>query len=110
MQDPRMRLREYMEENGLNQTHLASLAKVSQATVCRALSENAKRRGSARAKLFIYVGLSEYLEIHKGNPRDHVLNAFERIWDGSKSHAESVARVISAMADLRPQSHKRKRT
>jgi hypothetical protein len=95
-------LRELMAREQLNQLQMSVLAKVSQATVSRALSGIRKRRGKAHARLFTYVRavLAEHAEAATGMKA--VNRAFENIWDGSEVHASAVARVIDAMDGLLP--------
>lgn len=103
MQDTRAELRAFMKENGLSQITLAERARVSQSTVSRALSRIGLRHGAARARLFSYAKIAEWSSASAADdPRNAVLAAFERVWDHSKEHAAAVARVIDALADLRP--------
>jgi transcriptional regulator with XRE-family HTH domain len=103
MQENDSELLAFMTAKALNQAQIAKRARVSQATVSRALKGGArKRRGSAYIRLFTY--------IHKENRRagvahankDEVLQAFDRIWDASHAYAVAVAKVINALDGLRP--------
>jgi len=99
-----------MERKGLTQVTLARHARVSQATVSRALAGIALRKGSARSRLFIYAGIKQG---HGRLPRQSVrqiVKAFESIWDGTHSHARAIARIIEALGELRPKESKRKET
>jgi transcriptional regulator with XRE-family HTH domain len=97
------RLRAFMQQRRLSQTALAQVAGVSQATVSRALGRGGLRHGAARSKLFTHAGISEWKAPgSRGEGRELVLEAFERVWDHSEAHAVAVARVIDALADLRP--------
>ena len=101
-------LREYMDRNGLSQAELADKAHVSQATVSRALAGKVTRRGAAKLRLFSYAGITEYNESEdRGDSRTKVIDTFERVWDRSAAHAEAIAKVIEALADLEP---RKKRT
>lgn len=109
MQEAAGKLRAYMDREKLSQTQLARRARVSQATVWRALNGKAERRGAARRRLFAFVGISEWIVEGVYGPRDRVIAAFDRIWDRSHAHANAVAGVIDAMADLRPTSKRQTR-
>ena len=103
MQDPADLLRAFMARQGLSQARLANAAGVSQPTVSRALARKAERRGVARSKLFNYAGISEWAgDQQERDARERVIAAFERVWDRSETHADAIARVIEALADLRP--------
>ena len=103
MQDVADRLCAFMSREGLTQEQLAKKARVSQATVSRALNRKAKRRGAGRSRLFTYAGISEWTDHQAvGVARERVIAAFERIWDHSEAHADAIVRVIDALADLRP--------
>lgn len=92
-----------MRKRHLNQWSLAKAANVSQSTVCRALQGKSIRQGSARARLFKYAKINELPTIEKSrNIRHQILEAFDRVWDHSEEHAVAIARVIDAMAGLRP--------
>lgn len=88
-----------MAERNLTQVTLALEAGVSQATVCRALRGDIGRHSSARAKLFKYAGIDQpkVLSAEKA-----ILDAFRDVWDGSSEHAWAIARIIEALAALRP--------
>jgi predicted transcriptional regulator len=96
-------LRAFMNQRGLSQTALAKAVGVSQASVSRALARKGPRHGAARSKLFSYTGISEYdRQRSEAKGPKLVMAAFERVWDQSEAHAAAVARVIDALADLRP--------
>jgi hypothetical protein len=98
-----------MQSNGLNQTKFANAAGVSQSTVSRALDRPSKHHGAARRKLFTYANINEWIggEPARGG-QEGVLQAFERIWDGSEEHATAVAKVIEALIDLRPKKKEKR--
>jgi transcriptional regulator with XRE-family HTH domain len=103
MQDALDQLREFMSEKGLSQAELAKKARISQATVSRILSgKKAERDGGARRRLFIYVEKELGLPLLDSGGRERVVRAFDEIWDGSEAHAFAVARIIDALAGLRP--------
>jgi hypothetical protein len=93
-------IRQFMASAGLSQSQLAKRAGVSQPTVSRALSKQPERIGRAWNKLFTFIQQSPTPDDGPGH--GIVLQAFERIWDGSAVHAEAVAKVIDAMEGLKP--------
>ncbi len=92
----------FLQTTGISQAELAEKAKVSQATVSRAMGGRPQRHGSAREKLFTF--------IHQWTPQPRsasasphaVFDAVEQVWDGSPEHATALARVIKATAGLAP--------
>lgn len=100
------RLREYMVAERVTQEDLAFRSGTSQSTVCRALRYSGGRTGPAVSKVFIVAGLAEYLIPNSPDPKERVMRAFEQVWDGTGAHADAIANVIGAMADLRPVSRK----
>jgi len=102
MQDAAQRLRAFMNREGLSQETLAKKARVSQATVCRALKNESIRRGAARNRLFKYAKITEWMNYERSRKsRARVLLAFDRIWDRTDQHANAIARVIDALAEFR---------
>lgn len=93
-----------MINENITQEFIGGKVGVSQATVCRALKARGGKVGPAQAKLFNYAGLDEYLISKTNSPRELVLNAFDQSWNGTKAHAETIAKVIAAMADLGSQN------
>src|SRR5579862_7868661 len=93
-------VRQFMEKAGLSQSQLAKQARVSQPTVSRALSRQPGRSGRARNRLFNFI--QKKSSASGGQRQGVVMQAFERIWDGSAVHAEAVAKVIDAMQGLKP--------
>ena len=104
MQDVRIEIRAFLEENELSQADLARNAGVSQPTVSRALHNRRERSTSQRQKLVKYVRARRRRTAVEPNASGvvQVTKAFERIWDGSDAHAQAVASVIDAMVNLRP--------
>ncbi|MBV8977727.1 MAG: hypothetical protein JOZ13_10155 [Alphaproteobacteria bacterium] len=86
-----------MTKRGLNQAALARLAKVSQSTVCRALSGVPMRRSAARDRLFSYAEIVDA----RYAATDRVIAAFRRIWDNTDEHADAVIDVIGALGKFR---------
>jgi transcriptional regulator with XRE-family HTH domain len=104
MQDSQLAkgLREVMERFGLTQFEVASKARVSQSSVCRALQGKVRVAGYVRARLFSYIHAE--LEAHMTHleGEDRVLKAFTEIWDGTEEHAAAIAEIITATRELRP--------
>ena len=86
----------------LSQESIAKAAKVSQATVSRALRGRIKRQGRARTRLFIYIRQELQKEGLSGTGKEKVVKAFENIWDGSEEHAAAIAKIIRASGGLLP--------
>lgn len=92
-----------MRANGWSQAELAAKAGVHQSTVSRALAGRSGRHSKARHRLAVFVEHTQRGEqaSKEGGPK-RVMRAFNRIWDGTESHAASVAKIIGALAGLRP--------
>ncbi|MGH9462335.1 MAG: helix-turn-helix domain-containing protein [Vicinamibacteria bacterium] len=109
MQDSAAQLRAFMKKHRLTQEALARHVGVSQSTVSRALTNAPIRHGEARSRLFIYASIQEQQSRGEAHGSRRVLKAFKRVWDGSDGHADAVARIIEATADLRPMASKERR-
>lgn len=86
----------FMRAHGLTQAELAREARVSQATVSRALQQPSVRMGRARRQLFNY--------IHKRQPAvpPVAASAILTTWDGTDAHARALAELILVSARLWP--------
>jgi transcriptional regulator with XRE-family HTH domain len=94
-----------MEAHNLTQSELAKVAKVNQSTVSRILSGNPQRSGKALKALCNYAGIEvEKAASSTTDPKKLIMDTFIRIWDGSNLHAETVARIIDALRNVRLQS------
>lgn len=91
-----------IQSRHLSQKSIAKAAKVSQATVSRALRGRIERQGRARARLFIYIRQELQNEDLSGRGKEKVVKAFENIWDGSEEHAAAIAKIIRASGGLLP--------
>ena len=90
-------LRVFMEANGLTQAEFAKAAKVNQSTVSRILRENPRRCGKALKAICNYAGIElENAGTSTTEPK--------KIWDGTDLHAETVARIIVALQNVRLES------
>ncbi len=91
--------------SGLTQAELAKGAGVHQSTVSRVLEQKSiRRQGKARARLVTHARNALRGDMAKG--RERVLTAFDSVWDGSEEHAAAVARIIDALANLRPSTER----
>ena len=85
----------YLERSHINQAELAQRAKISQATISRALARKPSRRSAASERLFTY--------IHENMPPPpQAVDALSRVWDGTDMHAAALANLILASNDLWP--------
>jgi transcriptional regulator with XRE-family HTH domain len=92
-----------MRRNGWSQAQLAAKAGVNQSTVSRALQGITERHSKARHRLSLYLEEKELTDrVSKEGGVKSVMKAFNGIWDGSDAHAVSVAKIIGALAGLRP--------
>jgi transcriptional regulator with XRE-family HTH domain len=111
MQDVPSQLRFFMERERLTQASLARAAGVSQPTISRALRGVCTRHSRARAKLFNYAGISwknDRLNVVRAAER--LVAAFDRLREHSDVHADTIVRIIDALADLaKPAGGDRKR-
>jgi transcriptional regulator with XRE-family HTH domain len=86
----------FQQAHKLTQAELAQRAGVSQSAVSRILSGRAaQREGRARRRLLELVG--------EGAGVRPALTAVSEIWDGSDAHAQALAALIRASAELWPQ-------
>jgi transcriptional regulator with XRE-family HTH domain len=103
MQSESDRIRECMRENGWSQAELADKAGVHQSTVSRAIEGRAARHSKARHRLAVFV--EQLQRVDQGTGKDgakRVMRAFNEVWDGTDAHAASIAKIIGALAGLRP--------
>ena len=102
MQQISRRLQAFMIEKGLTQNELAEAANVSQSTVSRIMRRTSQRHGRALVHLCNYAGISlEDADTSTERRQRMIINTFMKVWDGTDSHAETIARVIEALQDVR---------
>jgi len=100
MQEVDSELRALMYALGLDQIDVARRARVSQATVSRALKGGApKRRGRAHLRLCIYIQQQRNKGMSSTLNKSQVHEAINRIWSVSKLHADAVAKLVEALDD-----------
>jgi transcriptional regulator with XRE-family HTH domain len=96
-----------MDEHRLTQSDLAMAVKVNQSTISRILQRNPRRRGKALKAICSYAGIEDEYKITEtatAEPKKLIMDTFMRIWDGTDLHAETVARIIAALRNVRLQS------
>jgi ribosome-binding protein aMBF1 (putative translation factor) len=90
-------VRVFLEREGMSQAELAQRVGVSQATVSRAMNQQALRPSPARARL------STFMQEQKVEPGpDTAFRAVKEVWDGSSAHAAALARLVRASGELWP--------
>lgn len=87
-----------MDDKELSETELADQAGVSQSSVSRALSGTISRRGRAFGTLFRFIQRNST----KRTAKRRIVAAFDRVWNGTQGHAESIARVVESLEDFCP--------
>jgi hypothetical protein len=87
----------YLEREGVSQEKLAKMAKVSQATVSRALHRQALRPGRARTRLFTFMQKQGLMD-----QPESAIRAVSEVWDGSNAHSAALAKLVQASRDLWP--------
>ena len=90
-------IRTYLRQEGMSQAKLANMAKVSQATVSRAVNRQALRPSPARTRLFTFMQEQDLI----AGP-DPVLRAVTEVWDGSNAHAAALAKLVRVSGELWP--------
>ena len=99
MQGEIFQLRAFMERNRHSQSSLAKAAKVSQATVSRALRGAQICHGAARARLFTYARISRGDALpNKAEAKERLITAFERLWTHSDVHTNAIIGIIDALS------------
>ena len=99
------KLRAFMEANGLTQNELAKAVTVNQSTVSRILHENPRRCGRALRAICKYAGIDlEDAGTSTTEPKRLIMDTFMKIWDGTDLHAETIARIIVALQNVRLES------
>jgi transcriptional regulator with XRE-family HTH domain len=87
----------YLLRARITQKQLAQQARVSQSTVSRARSAEVRRQGRAHARLLTYIHEQSREDLHTA-----LRQAIDRTWDRTPKHAQALARLIAASAELWP--------
>jgi transcriptional regulator with XRE-family HTH domain len=103
MQEASALLEAFMKATGLKQQEIAVRAGVSQSTVSRMRKGGAKRGSDPQNRICTYIQ-KEGTALMANKERTLLLEAFNRIWDGSEEHAVAVVKIIDALQGLRPAS------
>jgi transcriptional regulator with XRE-family HTH domain len=94
-----------MEANNLTQDELAKAVRVNQSTISRVLRENPRRCGKALKAICKYAGIDlGDAGTSTTEPKKLIMDTFMKIWDGTDLHAETVARIIIALQNVRLES------
>ena len=91
-------MRAFLTDSGLSEADLATKAGVSQATVSRALTGKLSARGPAAKRLFKFIQKRTTNKMSTGR----IVQAFDRVWNGTREHAESIARVVESLQNFCP--------
>ena len=103
MQEADSELGAFMKARGWNQTKMAKKARVSQASVSRALKGGVpKRRGRAHLRICNCMHQEKSRKTVDPTDKGKVMQVFERIWGTSQAHADAIARVIQALDGICP--------
>lgn len=105
MQHLSRRLQAFIREKGLTQAELAEAAHISQSAVSRIMHRTSRRHGRAFILLCKYAEINpDDADISAETPQKLIMNTFMKVWDGTDIHAETIARVIEALQDVRLQA------
>ena len=94
--DLRAAIRAYMARESVSQQEVARRAAISQSSVSRVLNRQPVHSGRARAKLVMFMQNQA-----KGTTAP-IQTALGLVWDGTDSHAEALADLITASGRLWP--------
>lgn len=97
-------IRDHLAQKGITQTHVANKLGINQSQVSRIANGRFRRVTSAVQSLCDYAGFDPIKNDVVPNPADSriLMTALKRTWDGTKSHERALAKIIAALADLRP--------
>lgn len=91
-------LKAFLEMNSYSQTRFSHLTGVPQPTISRALS-NPVRLSKTHRKLCKFAGI-RIEDQSEGATREVLVQAVLEVWDGTREHAHSIARLLRAGATL----------
>lgn len=89
----------FMEQKGYNQTRLSDETGIPQPTISRALKRPVRITKTHRA-LCKFAGIPVQHDQGFESMRDELVNELLDVWDGSREHAHSIARLLKAAAGL----------
>lgn len=92
-------LRAFMELNAYTQTRLSEDTGIPQSTIARAL-KNPRRVSKTHHALCKFAKIAPDDQISVGSARDALVQTVLEVWDGSREHAHSIARLLKAGATL----------
>jgi hypothetical protein len=92
-------IRAKMRDAGYSESTLAGLVKIPQSTIYRSIRSPVRLTKTHRA-LCKFLGIE--LEPGQGNPetRDELVQELLEVWDGSREHAHTLARLLRSAAAL----------
>lgn len=97
-------LESYLRKNDLTPTRFSRLVGCDQSTVQRLLAGRTKTMTPAVQKMLAYAGIKEEDCINasadSAAQNVHIRRALERVWDGSDSTAQLLARLIVAIGPV----------
>lgn len=89
----------FMEQKGYSQTRLSKETGIPQSTISRALNHPTRFTKTHRA-LCKFSGIPVERQPASGSLQDELVAELLGVWDGSREHAHSIARLLRAAADL----------
>ena len=89
----------FMEQKGYSQTRLSEETGILQPTISRALKHPVRITKTHRA-LCKFAGIALEHDSGSESMRDELVNELLDVWDGSREHAHSIARLLKAAAGL----------
>jgi transcriptional regulator with XRE-family HTH domain len=92
-------LRSFMEMNSYSQTRLSTESGIPQSTISRALNKP-KRLTETHRELCKIAGIALEESAAGGSALDELMQTVMEVWDGSREHAQSIARLLKAGATL----------
>lgn len=91
-----------MLDRGVTQVQLAEGAKASQSQVSRLLAGRSRRLSKATLRICGYATINTYVtKLSDPRKSEILVQALQRVWDGSDEHAKSIARVVSSLEDFK---------
>lgn len=92
-------IRTFMRDKGYSESGLARAAGVPQSTVSRALNRPVRLTKTHR-KLCKFSGIDLSSTPGSAETKEDLVQELLDVWDGSREHAQSIARLLRAAASL----------